>query len=207
MRPGPQNQPPAQQARRTGFAPEYSEEEHEQDYAGPAEKAAPSEMNQRFVAFLIDVVVGYILNLIVSCVPFVNMFLHDLIVMVSYLLVKDFLFNGRGVGKNLMGLQVVDVRTGAPASLLQSIQRNIVIYAPYILLYLTNLVIKFIPDENIKSIAQSVVLGIGAVYIIIALPYEAYRLYTRPDGIRWGDQLAGTTTVPADMDFSNPAAR
>ncbi len=203
VRSGPQSQPPAQ--RKADYLPEYAEEE--QGYSNDSEVSQPSEMNKRFVAALIDVVVGYILNLMVNCIPFVNVFLHDQIVMVSYLLVKDFLFGGRGVGKNLMGLQVVDARTGAPASLLQSIQRNIVIFGPYILMYISNLIIKFIPDENIKSIAQSVVLGIGAVYIIIALPYEAYRLYSRADGNRWGDQIAGTTTVPADMDFGNPAGR
>ena len=197
----PSYQPPAP---RGSFSPDELGEV-EEDYNDGASDSPQNDMPKRLVASLIDVVVGYIINLIVTCIPFVNMFLHDQIVMVAYLLVKDFLFNGRGVGKNLMGLQVVDARTGAPASLLQSVKRNIVIYGPYILLYFTNQIIKFIPDENIKSIAQNVTVGIGTVYTIFALPYEAYRVYTRADGLRLGDEFAGTVTVPADMDFGNPA--
>lgn len=199
IRPGQsQSQTPATRGSKYNApAPQYDEDGQLSEEVD----TTPTDSKKRLVAGLIDVVVGYILNLIVTCIPFVNMFLHDQIVMVAYLLVKDFLFGGRGVGKNLMGLQVVDARTGAPASLVQSIKRNIVIYGPYILLYTTNQIIKFIPDENLKVVIQNVVVGIGTVYTIVALPYEAYRMYTRADGLRWGDQFAGTMTVPADMDF------
>ena len=210
MRPAQQQNAgaPAQQSQYNSPAQD-ADSDQGYDQQGNADEAPARAvpMDKRLVAGLIDVVVGYVLNLVVNCIPFVNMFLHDQLVLLSFLLVRDFLFNGRGVGKNLMGLQVIDIRTGGPVSLLQSIKRNIVLYGPIMAIFIVNEVLKFIPDEGIKNIVQNVVSGAGTIYFIVAIPYEIYRVYTRPDGRRWGDEFAGTATVTADMDFSNPMSK
>ncbi|MBX9686046.1 MAG: RDD family protein [Candidatus Obscuribacterales bacterium] len=183
--------------------------EAEDNDEGAARRRDPLQvdMGKRLVSGLIDVVTGYMLGLFVNCIPFVNIFVHDQLVMVIYLLLRDSLFNGRGVGKNLMGLQVIDRHTGQAASLMQSFKRNIVIFGPYMALYLCNLVLKIVPNETASSIVNTVVVGIGSIYTLIVLPLEIYRVYSRVDGLRWGDDFAGTATVAADMDFSNPLSK
>ena|SRR3990172_2736588 len=42
----------------------------------------------------------------------------------SYLLISDGLFEGRSIGKRLMGLRVVSLPTGVPCSMKESILRN-----------------------------------------------------------------------------------
>lgn len=205
IRPGQDAGVPARQGRSNSASPDADSEQYEQYEEEQPERQVA--MDKRLVAGLIDVVAGYLVNLVVNCIPFVNMFLHDQLVLLMFLLVRDFLFNGRGVGKNLMGLQVIDVRTGAPVSLIQSIKRNITLYGPILLLFVVNQILKFIPDEGIKSIIQNVIVGAGTIYFIIAIPAEIYRVYTRPDGRRYGDEFAGTATVYADMDFSNPMSK
>jgi len=165
------------------------------------------DIGKRLVAGLIDVMVGYVLQLVVNCIPFVNVFIHDQLPLVGFLIVRDALFNGRGVGKNLMGLQVVDIKTGRPASFIQSIKRNIVVFGPYMALYLVNLCLKIMPNEMVSSLVSNIVYGAGAVYTVAVIPYEVWRVNSRADGLRWGDQFAGTKTVPADMDFSNPLSK
>lgn len=165
------------------------------------------DLGKRFVAGLIDVVVGYVIQLVANCIPLVNVFLHDQLPLVTFLIVRDAFFNGRGVGKNLMGLQVVDIKTGRPASFLQSIKRNIVVFGPYMVLYLVNLFLRIMPNELLGNVVTNVVTGVAGIYTLAVIPYEAWRVYSRPDGLRWGDKFAGTATIPADMDFSNPLSK
>ena len=193
---------------------DYSQEELSQAHLSQNQEqgdlkaeASQVDMGKRLVAGLVDVVTGYLLGMFFNCVPFINVYVHDQLVMVLYLILKDALFNGRGVGKNLMGLQVVDIHSGQPASFLQSIKRNIVIFGPYMLLYTSNLLLKIVPNEFVNSTVTNIVIGVGTIYTLVVIPWEVYRVYTRVDGMRFGDQLAGTVTVPADMDFSNPLSK
>jgi uncharacterized RDD family membrane protein YckC len=172
-----------------------------------------TDSGKRLVAFIIDAGVGYCLGLVLGPIPLIKDILHPSITMILYLVIRDAFWNGRGVGKNLMGLQVVDLKTGAPADLLTSIKRNIVIFGPALLINLTLSVLKLIPttliDQYIPgatSFLNQSVLGIislvGSGYTLIVIPYEIYRTFTREDGMRWGDQFAGTTIIEAPMDFS-----
>lgn len=161
------------------------------------------DVGKRLVAGLIDVLAGFVIGMAVNCIPFVNVYIHEQLALIAFLMVRDALFNGRGVGKNLMGLQVVDIKTGQAATLKQSIMRNVVVFGPYVTLYGVNIVLKFMPNE-VNSVVTNIVTGVGTVYTLAVIPYEAWRAFSRVDGLRWGDQFAGTATVPADMDFSNP---
>lgn len=92
----------------------------------------------------------------------------------SYLLISDGLFNGRSVGKYLMGLRVVSVTTNEPCSMKESIVRN----APLgvgLLLYK-------IP-------------WIGWIFIVLVSAFEFLILFGSRDGMRLGDELAKTMVV------------
>jgi hypothetical protein len=154
-----------------------------------------------------DAIYDYLKQIVENCIPYVNMVIHDFLPMVGFLMVRDALFNGRGIGKNLMGLQVVDLKTGRPASFIQSIKRNIVVFGPYMSLYVVNMLLRIMPNDMVSSVVTTVVVGAGQIYTLAVIPYEAWRVYSRSDGLRWGDQFAGTSLVLADMDFSNPLSK
>ncbi len=140
-------------------------------------------------------------------VPFVNRFVSlDLVFMLLFL-VRDFPFEGRGIGKNAMGLRVVDRATGKAPSLWQCFQRNIILIAPYAISQLIASVARLIRLGFIDTFLTWVVNIIGMVYVVIVLPLEAYRAYGRADGMRLGDQIAGTEIVESNMDFSKPLPR
>lgn len=147
------------------------------------------------------------LAMTIMLIPYLNNYLHTNLVMSLLLLVRDFPFEGRGIGKNLMGLQVVDTQTGGPPTLKQSALRNLVLMAPYALLQLVSLILHFVPFVAFNEVVQTIVNIIGALYVIIVIPLEVYRAYNRPDGQRIGDELAHTEVIESSMDFSKPLPR
>ncbi len=165
------------------------------------------DFGRRLVSALIDVFAAYIVGVVVSFIPFVNIFLNLTLTMVIFLVVRDFFFGGRGIGKNLMGLQVVDVMTGEPASFMQSIKRNVVIFGPTLILYLAVSITKVAPVPFVSDFVRSAIELAGTIYTAVVVPYEAYRTYARADGRRLGDLLAGTAVVESNMDFSEPIQR
>lgn len=181
------------------------------------------EPGKRAGALLIDFVCAYFIGVLISVpmtfIPYMNQFFNAQIAMPVIVLFKDSLFNGRGFGKNLMGLQVVDARTGRPCSVLQSFKRNIILCAPYIILLLVQVVMSLTQLVNLpfpwwqqahKMVHDSVaglINIVGMIYVAVVLPMECYRVWRRPDSLRKGDEIAGTMVVDSAMDFSNPLPR
>jgi len=56
-----------------------------------------------------------------SSVPMLAMW----IIIIGYTLIADGMFNGQSVGKKIMGMYVVDTKTGEPCTYMQSVMRNI----------------------------------------------------------------------------------
>jgi uncharacterized RDD family membrane protein YckC len=192
-----QNDPQTQYSQAPQSAPPIPEPQ--------APEAGPKriEMGKRTMAFGLDFAAAYFVGMLVSLIPFVNGILPLFFTMLLFLLVRDWLCEGRGIGKNLMGLRVVDIKTGQGPSLKQSIIRNLVLLAPFLLREAVQAVTTFIPIPFFTAGAHAIVEMIGKLYIAVAIPYEAYRAATSPDGRRYGDILAGTIEVEADMNFSN----
>ncbi|MBA3992332.1 MAG: hypothetical protein C0469_02310 [Cyanobacteria bacterium DS2.3.42] len=181
------------------------------------------EPGKRAGALLIDFVCAYFIGVLISVpmtfIPYMNQFFNAQIAMPVIVLFKDSLFNGRGFGKNLMGLQVVDARTGRPCSVMQSFKRNIILCAPYIILLLVQVVMSLIQLVNLpfpwwqqahKMVHDSIaglINIVGMIYVAVVLPMECYRVWRRPDSLRKGDEIAGTMVVDSAMDFSNPLPR
>jgi uncharacterized RDD family membrane protein YckC len=186
----------------------------------PDIEIAKVEPTKRMVALMFDCMAWYFLSMILTVLPFINHLVTLSSAWMIFLLVRDCLFAGRGVGKNLMGLQVIDAKTGAPCSLRQSVLRNIIILAPFAVLQLIGVILTFVRipavNEVVKSIVdvvgisevvKSIVGVVGMIYLAVVLPVECYRAYTREDSRRLGDTWAGTAIVEAPMDFSNPFSK
>jgi hypothetical protein len=176
----------------------------EQPSGEPLEKI---EIGRRCVALIFDCIACYLIGLILQVVPFLGHFATLSMTWALLLLVRDWFFEGRGIGKNLMGLQVIDLRTGAPCSLKQSIMRNIVILGPFAILQIISIVLPFVPIAWLTEGIKGIINAVGMVYLAVMMPVECYRAYSRDDGMRFGDQFAGTAIVDAAMDFNNPFSK
>lgn len=175
-------------------------------------QAVRVDFGKRLVAMIIDVGAAYLASSAVNLIPFFGTFVTANLVMVLALLTRDYFFEGRGIGKNLMGLQVVDVKTGMPCSIAQAIKRNLILFGPLLVLFCVAFAMQILnailhmPWIINESVYQ-VINAVGTVYTLAVIPYEAYRVYSRADGRRFGDQFAGTAIVEAPMDFSTPVPR
>jgi len=175
------------------------------EYSDQYERPEPTtvDVGRRAVALLVDFLVCYLFGILTTLIPFVNHFLTLYMAMGACFLCRDFFFQGRGIGKNIMGFQVVDGQTGVPASLVQSFTRNIILIAPLIAVQVISAVLRVIPIAAVTAALMQLVNIVAGVYVIVVLPMECYRALTRADSLRKGDELAGTVIVEAPMDFSN----
>ena len=94
-----------------------------------------------------------------------------------YLLISDGLFDGRSVGKLLIGLRVVSIPGNEPCSMKESILRNAPLGAGLLLYKLP---------------------WIGWIFILLVSLAEFLILLGSKNGMRLGDELAKTTVVEKD---------
>jgi len=163
-----------------------------------AEKSGPKrsvEPSKRIIALLIDLVACYILSIlisiVVSLIPFLPNLLPQPIILIVLFISRDYFFGGRGIGKNLMGLRVVDSFSGKVATLHQLFLRNITLVAPLIVIGLADMV----PAAFLPSWIRDIIDILAKIYSIVFLPLESYRAFTREDSLRIGDQLAQTKII------------
>jgi uncharacterized RDD family membrane protein YckC len=93
---------------------------------------------------------------------------------VAYLLISDGLFDGRSLGKIVMRLKVISFATGGQGSFRDSMIRNAP-FAAMLLLYL----IPFV----------------GWIFSVMILTFEFLLVLGNSEGMRLGDDLAGTQVV------------
>jgi len=94
----------------------------------------------------------------------------------SYLLIGDGLFDGRSLGKKLMGIKVVSADTYTQCSFRDSILRNSILGIGY-LLYNYN------------------ILWFGWIFIVIVSVFEFIILLGSKNEMRLGDEIARTIVI------------
>jgi uncharacterized RDD family membrane protein YckC len=92
----------------------------------------------------------------------------------AYLLIGDGLFEGRSLGKKLIGLRVVTADTNTPCTFRDSILRN------------STLAIGFFFYK---------VLGFGWIFLVLIAVFELIILIGSRDGMRFGDEIAKTIVI------------
>jgi uncharacterized RDD family membrane protein YckC len=92
----------------------------------------------------------------------------------AYLLLGDGLLDGRSIGKKLIKIRAVSRNTGGPCTFKDSILRNSTLGAGY---------------------ALSVVPWVGWVFMIAAVAVEFIMILGSKDGMRLGDEIAGTVVL------------
>lgn len=161
------------------------------------------EPGRRIIALGIDFGIGYIISLAVMLIPYLNRFFSTALVIVLFLLLRDYLFEGRGLGKNVMGFKVVDIYSGNQPSLKQAVVRNFVYLGPLLLLQIFALLLALIPVPAVTTVLGKVLNALATLYVLVILPIESYRSYEREDSMRLGDEVAGTCLANSEMSFTN----
>ena len=92
----------------------------------------------------------------------------------AYLFISDGLFEGRSLGKRLIGLRVISTTTGKICSVRDSILRNLVLCIG-VLLWKIPLV--------------------GWIFMVLILAFEFIMLLGSKEGMRLGDEIAKTTVI------------
>ncbi|GAB4415975.1 MAG: RDD family protein [Thermodesulfovibrionales bacterium] len=92
----------------------------------------------------------------------------------SYLLISDGLFDGRSIGKKLMGLKVVSTATNEPCTMKESILRNAPLGAGLLLYKLP---------------------WIGWIFIVFVSVLEFLILLGSKERMRLGDEIAKTVVI------------
>lgn len=154
-----------------------------------------------FAASLVIVPIVVVINFII---PHIGKVITQQMICVAVLLIRDYFYQGRGFGKNLMGLQVVDFTTGKPPSLFQSVKRNIPFYVPFFVIGIVS-IIKFLPfGGSINIVVFNAVYWVCTAYVILLIPYECWLALKGEGGRRLGDKFANTVVIESSMDFSKP---
>lgn len=112
-------------------------------------------------------------------------------------LFRDSFFGGRGMGKGLLGLAVVDQQTKQPVNLVQSLVRNLVFLAPYFLYQATVLTLPLYEPSFGQTFANQLLDNLrifGISYAILVVLLESI-LMLRGNGLRLADLLSGTMVV------------
>lgn len=177
----------------------------DQKQQGAVVEPSHIEPGKRLVALGIDVGAAYAISLVVSFIP-MQTFLNNQFVIPLVLCFRDFFYGGRGLGKNLMGLRVVDMATGEGPTLQQVLVRNLIYLGPLLLLQVTERLLHLFEIHVSLTTAvvtvKEVLKVVLSFYVLVIVPLEAYRSYAREDSMRLGDALAGTCLVEDEMNFS-----
>jgi uncharacterized RDD family membrane protein YckC len=104
----------------------------------------------------------------------------------AYLLIGDGLFDGRSLGKKLIGLRVVSAETNEPCSFIGSILRNSIFGIGYLLYKIP---------------------WLGWIFIVIVIVFEFIIMLGSKDGMRLGDEIAKTRVVTVITDAETLAGR
>lgn len=161
------------------------------------------EPGRRLMALGIDFGAAFLLSMVLVTIPLLGRFITQQLVILAVMLGRDYLFEGRGIGKNLMGLKVVDMASGERPGIKQVLIRNGIYLGPLLLIQIVDYIVMFVPLPEITSFAKQAVNLLASLYVLVIVPVEAYRSYQSKDSMRLGDALAGTCLLETDMNFNN----
>jgi uncharacterized RDD family membrane protein YckC len=112
----------------------------------------------------------------------------------GYVVGRDVLGGGRSLGKKFQNIRVVTV-TGAPIGFMESARRN-AIFAIGSALGLLSATLQLLPCLGDAVACMLLPLTVvGGLFSLGAAIFEIIKITQHPEGIRMGDQMAGTRVV------------
>lgn len=167
------------------------------------EQVAKVPASKRGVAFLCDVVVIFVASVLITTVmhlidlvvPLLTRYLSQVLIACLLLLIRDYFNSGRGFGKMFMGIEVVDYDTWESPSIMQSIKRNIFLFAPVIMAELVQIILFVLPKGAWGSWITLGLTVLGGIYVFVILPLEFVVYNKSEEGRRLGDLFANTIVI------------
>lgn len=161
--------------------------------------------NDRLLAMAIDIGILIVLGVIAAIIHLIFSFvgrgigsaiggLISGVLIAAFMAARDIIFKGNSIGKHVMKLKVVDASTNGPITLIQSIKRNIFFVIPPALSAIFSL-FSIIPFVGIITGIIDLLIGLAALVFFVI---EVIKIVSTPDGIRIGDNLAGTKVIRAE---------
>lgn len=155
---------------------EVTEEVQSENLESEAEEKEFPRANllNRFLAKLIDfLVIGALATIVTAPI--------GSLAALTYSLIADGFFDGRSLGKKMIGLRVVNLRTGMPCNFKDSILRNI-------------------PIAAVVMFALIPILGWILLFTagLVIMLFESYLIYSDEGGIRIGDIFADTQVIDTE---------
>jgi len=136
-----------------------------------------NESEGRTLASPLERVFGYLLELfpliLIVLVPVAGGILTTL-----YILFRDGIFPGQSIGKRILKTQVINAKTGLPATYRESAIRNLPLAINF-----------FLPIVPLFGHI------LGGVTGVVVFTVEAVALFTDKERRRWGDKVAGTIVI------------
>ncbi len=155
--------------------------------------------SKRLVALIIDLTVCFLASLVITVIPIVNHYISWAVVFLILFLIKDALFDGRGIGKNILGIKLIDSENTTVISYKQSIIRNLVLVLPLLVYNLVLPIIAlFVKSASVLDLINNIIIWVGALYFAIILLSEGYKVFILNDTLRLGDQMAKTNIIETD---------
>jgi uncharacterized RDD family membrane protein YckC len=116
------------------------------------------------------------------------------LVLLAYVLGRDLTAGDRSIGKKVQNIRVVTV-TGAPIGPVESAKRN-GIFAIGFALAVLSATLGLVPClGDVVNCLLLPFMFLGGLVALGAAIYELIQITQRPDGVRYGDQIAGTRVV------------
>jgi uncharacterized RDD family membrane protein YckC len=152
------------------------------------------------IAFaIVGIILGFVFTSATSSsmvgvyLPRVISFLGSL-VSLGYILARDLVAGDRSIGKRVQNIRVVTV-AGRPIGPLESAKRN-AIFAIGSVLVVISATLGLVPclGDVVRCLLAPVVI-LGCLVGLAAAVYELIQIVQRADGVRYGDQMAGTRVV------------
>lgn len=112
-----------------------------------------------------------------------------------YVLGRDVFGDGRSLGKKIQEIRVVVAATGQPVTFMESAKRN-AIFALGSALSVLSSTFQLLPclGDAVACLLIPLMLLSGLIGVV-ALGVELYKILTDPEGVRLGDQFAGTRVI------------
>lgn len=118
------------------------------------------------------------------------------LIMLLLFLIRDFSFSGLGNGKEMLGLKVVDRKSGMPPTRRQCLIRNFVLVSPFVTVEVLAFVLSLMscPAEQIVAAGKIIAMS---CFTLLAI--AEFILIHVKSGLRLADMIAGTIVVEPEI--------
>jgi len=110
-----------------------------------------------------------------------------------YVVGRDVLAGGRSLGKQMMGIRVVTAE-GGPIGMVESVKRN-ALFAPGPAMGVLLAFVMLLPGGGCIACLLWPLRAAAVLYSLGAVVWEIIQITQKPEGVRVGDEMAGTRVV------------